>query len=125
MQNIYIFRSLVELFKILKLHSPVSVYNLFKFCPKTHHLKLMCPKYSLDISKNNFTVNSITLWNSNVRFLFDKSILCIPKCTNGLQLIIPGNVINSDLTMSVGTFKSRLRNLLIKLQKEGDPNEWS
>ena len=125
MQNLYILRSLVELFKILKLQSPVSIYNSFQFCPNTQHLKLLCPIYNLDISKNNFIVNSIVLWNTNVGLLFDQPILCTPKCTNGLQLIIPGNVINSDLTMSIGTFKSRLRDLLIKLQNQGDPIEWS
>ena len=125
MQNLYILRSLIELFKIIKLQSPVSIYNTFKFCPNTHHSKLLCPKYNLDISKNNFNVKSIVLWNANIDFLFDQPILCTPKCTNGLQLIIPGNVKNSDLTMSIGTFKSRLRDVLKKLQNQGDPNDWS
>ena len=125
LQNIYIMRSLVELFKILKLQSPVSIYNIFKFCPKTHHSKLLCPKYKLDISKNNFTVNSIVLWNEKINYLFDQPTFCIPKCTNGLQLIIPGNVKNSDPTMSINTFKSRLRKTLLNLQNEGNPNEWS
>ena len=125
LQNLYILRSLVELFKILKLQSPVSIYNIFEFCPNTHHSKLLCPKYNLDISKNNFNVNSIVLWNTNIGSLFDQPILCIPKCTNGLELIIPGNVKNSDLTMSICTFKNRLHEVLIKLQNQGDPNEWS
>ena len=123
-QNLYILRSLVELFKILKLQSPVSIYNTFKFCPKTHHLKLLCPKYKLDISKNNFNVSSIVLWNKNVGCLFDKSTSCIPQCTNGLSLIIPGNVENSDLAMSIGIFKSRLFKHLLNLQNQGDPNNW-
>ena len=123
-QNLYILRSLVELFKIMKLQTPVSIYTTFKFCPNTHHSKLLCPKYNLDISKNNFIVNSIAMWNTNIDSLFDKPILCTPKFTNGLQLIIPGNAKNSDLTMSVRTFKIRLHELLIKLQNQGDPNEW-
>ena len=98
---------------------------MFRFCPLTHSSKLLCPKYKLDISKHNFHVNSVTLWNKNSCFLFDRPILCIPKCTNGLQLIIPGKVKNSDLTMSVGIFKSRLSNNLVALQNQGDPNEWS
>ena len=123
-KNLNILRSLVELFKILKLQSPVSIYNIFKFCPLTQHFKLLCPKFTLDISKNNFTISSIKLWNENINRLLDQPILGTPKCTNGLQLIIPGNVKNSDLTMSVGILKNRLENLLLKLQNQGDPNEW-
>ena len=122
--NLYVLRSIVELFKILKLQSPASIYSIFKFCPSTHHSKLQIPKYNLDISKNNFTVNSIVLWNKNIDSLFDKPTLCTPKCTNGLQIIIPGNVKNSDLTMSICILKSRLHELLIKLQNEGDAIEW-
>ena len=98
---------------------------MFRFCPFTYSSKLLCPKYKLDISKNNFHVNSLTLWNKNYCFLFDRPILCIPKCTNGLELIIPGNVENSDLTMSVSIFKRRLFDNLVTLQNQGDPNEWS
>ena len=65
------------------------------------------------------------LWNSCVRFIFEQPTLCLPKWTNGLEMIIPGNVKNSDFTMSVGTFKSRLINFLLKVQKKDDPKIWS
>ena len=125
LHNLYTVRSLIELFKILKLQSPTPIYSNFKLCPKTHHFKLLCPKFKLDISKNNFTVNSILLWNSCINKLLDQPTLYVPKFTNGLALVIPGNIKNSDLTMSISSFKKRLVDLLLKLQSQGDSNEWS
>ena len=55
----------------------------------------------------------------------DQPPLSVPKFSHGLALIIPGNVKNSDLTMSKGIFKKRLVNFLLKLQNQGDYNEWS
>ena len=69
LQNLYIARTLVELFKILKLQSPISIYNNLKFCPRTEHFKLLCPKFTLGISRNNFTISSILMWNSCINKL--------------------------------------------------------
>ena len=125
--NLYTTRTITELFKILKLQSPVSMYKIFTFCPATHNYMLLTPKFKLDISKNNFSVSSIMSWNTCIRKLLDQPTLCLPKFTgaNGLQLIIPGNVKNSDLTISIGVFKKRLVELIMNLQSEGNPTEWS
>ena len=124
--NLYTTRTILELFKIIKIQSPISMYKIFTFCPITHNYKLLPPKFKLDISKNNFTVSSIVSWNSCIGKLLDQPILCIPKFTgaNGLKLIIPGNVKNSDLTISKGVFKKRLTEHFIKLQTQGNADEW-
>ena len=66
-------------------------------------------------------------WNICIRQLLDQPTLCIPIFTGAkdLELIIPGNVKNSDLTISIGVFKKRLAELFFNLQSEGNPNEWS
>ena len=124
LQNLYIARTLVELFKILKLQSPISIYNNLKFCPRTEHFKLLCPKFTLGISRNNFTISSILMWNSCINKLIDQPSLSIPNFTHGLALIIPGNVKNSDLTMPKSTFKNRLADYLLELQSKWDHNIW-
>ena len=83
LQNLYIARTLVELFKILKLQSPIYIYNSLKFCPRTEHLKLLCPKLTLGISRNNFTISSILMWNSCINKLIDQPSLSIPNFTHG------------------------------------------
>ena len=75
LQNLYIARTLGELFKILKLQSPISIYNSLKFCPITEHFKLLCPKFVLGISRNNFTISSILMWNSCINKLIDQPSL--------------------------------------------------
>ena len=101
--NLYASRSLVELIKILKLHSPYPVYESLQFCPQTHHFRLPSPKYNLDISKNNYFVSSINLWNKCISKLLDN-----PDLLSSLRrsyLIIPGYNVNSDMTIPIGTFK--------------------
>ena len=57
--------------------------------------------------------------------LLDKPVLFLPEWSNGLELIIPGNVKNSDLTISVTLFKKRLADFVMKIQSQGNANEWS
>ena len=95
-----------------------------KFCPRTEHFKLLCPKFTLGISRNNFTISSILMWNSCINKLIDQPSLSIPNFTHGLALIIPGNVKNSDLTMPKSTFKNCLADYLLELQSKGDHNIW-
>ena len=105
-------RSLVKLIKILKPHSPYPVYESLQFCPRTHHFRLLSPKYNLDISKNNYFVSSINLWNKCISKLLDN-----PDLLSSLRrsyFIIPGHNVNSDMTIQMGTFKKRLKNFLLK-----------
>ena len=71
LHNLSASRSLVELIKILKLHSPYPVYESLQFCLRTHHFILLSPKYNLDISKNNYFISSINLWNKCISKLLD------------------------------------------------------
>ena len=45
-------------------------------------------------------------------------------CKPNTQIIIPGSNINSDMTMSINVFKTRVKNLLLNIQKRGNPLQW-
>ena len=123
LHNLHASRSLVELIKILKLHSPYPVYENLQFCPRTHHFRLLSPKYNLDISKNNYFISSVNLWNKCISKLLDNPDLF--SSSHRSHLIIPGHNVNSDLTISMGTFKTRLKNFLLKTQNLGITSDWS
>ena len=75
LHNLYTLRVLVEFFKILKIHSPISLYNSFNFCPRSCHYRLLVPKCNLGISKNNYTVSASILWNKCIGKVLDPPVL--------------------------------------------------
>ena len=107
----------------MKLHSPYPVYENLQFCPRTHHFRLLSPKYNPDISKNNYFISSVNLWNKCISKLLDNPDLF--SSLHRSHLIIPGHNVNSDLTISMGTFKNRLKNFLLKTQNLGLTSDWS
>ena len=124
-QNLYASRILVELIKTIKYQSPIPIFEQLKFCPKSQHFKLLCPVHKLDISKNNYFVSSVNLWNLCIKQILDAPELSSPVWTTGCKLIIPGSKTNSDLTIPIGTFKNRLVSLLLEMQKHGTYSDWS
>ena len=43
---------------------------------------------------------------------------------NPVKIIIPGSSTNSDLCCSTSTFKNRMKEILLEIQKQGDTFEW-
>lgn len=118
--NLYGIHTFMEIFKILKYHSPISIYELlllgFRDCQKT---TLLLPKINLQISMNNFIFKSATLWNRFYPNLFNR---CLPL-NNGI--IIPGSSINSDMAASISVIKNRLKSYLLAKQKLGFNDTWN
>ena len=108
--------------------SPLSIFNALPLRAISADYRIKLPKFSLDISKNNFVIIASTLWNEYILDIFDKPVLTEISCTSSSQLplsyIIPGSTKNSDTTMTVATFKYRMKQCLLKSQKSGDTNEW-
>ena len=117
LNNLYVQRSLAELIKILKSHTPISMFKFLQFCPRSHHYRLLIPKHNL-----GYTV--IILWNTCIGTLLDPPIPSTVLQSGNSQVIIPGSNINYDLTISLGTFKTRLKNLLLNSQKLGNRIDW-
>ena len=62
--NLYVYHTFLDLFKILKKHTPISLFTLFEQSQRGTNFLLHLPKVNLNISKNNFVYNSCILWNS-------------------------------------------------------------
>ena len=93
--NLYKYYCMLETFKILKLRVPMSLYSLFTRSKRKETL-LISQKPS-----SNFMYNSSKLWNS---------------CQKPLNI--------QDFSLSIGSLKSRLKNLLLSNQKRYDTNDW-
>ena len=89
-QNMYVYHTLLDLFKILKTHIPISLYSLFNQIQRGINFKLHLPRVTLDISKNNCIFESCSLWNSLIGDILERSI----AGTNGI--IVRGSALNSD-----------------------------
>ena len=70
LENLYHYHTFMELFKILKHQTPMSVYECFRFCPKNNKLLLMIPKVRLVVSQQNFVYRSSEIWNSLIKHVF-------------------------------------------------------
>ena len=107
------------MYKIVKTHTPISVFSLFTFNSYSKHNLLLPPKFKLDISKNNFVYKACYVWNTCIR----KVLSPAPLDPNHF-IVIPGSVENSDLTATIGYAKFKIKKHLLKIQKQGDPTEW-
>ena len=108
----------MELFKVLKLQSPIEIYNLIRKSSRTENLLLM-PSVNLDISKQNFVFKSTQIWNKLTKILF---INCLPH-TSGI--VIPGSTKYSDMTTPICVFKNKIKNHILYTQKLGYAEIWA
>ena len=119
--HLYIQHTFVETFKIMKERLPMSLYVLFtQSCRETN--LLMCPpKFSLEISRQNFVYSSCLIWNGTIGQVLDK---CKPYPND---IMVPGSSPNSDLSASISIIKNRLKEKLFQtqgLKTPGRTNEW-
>ena len=116
--NLYLYHTFMETLKVLKFYSPTSIHGLLKFLPRNDKLLLMIPKVKLEVTKQNFVFKATKVWNDHKVKIFHKSD---PSHTG---IIIPGNNENSDLSISVGFAKTKLKSTLLLSQKLDDPILW-
>ena len=93
MHNLYILRSLTELLKIIKYHSPISIYQFLNFS-RSPSFRLQEPCIKLQISKRNYICSAIKLWNLCFSKIFNPPILSVKPTSKGSQQIISGSVKN-------------------------------
>ena len=119
LHNLYVSRTFMELFKVLKHHCPISIFSLFNVSPRDGKLLLHLPGVHLDVSRTNFVFKSSLIWNKMLNIVFDK---CTPRDDG---IVVPGSSINSDMSASVAIIKGRLRKHLLCIQTFGEKNYWS
>ena len=97
--SLYKYHCLLELLKIVKLRMPISIlYSLFNRSPR-HDNYFITPKPS-----TSFLYQSTHMWNSCCK------ISSHPESLN--------------FTTPIITFKNKLKNALLNVQKFGDENKW-
>ena len=98
-RNLYHYFCTVDVFKILKFRTPISLYDIYKVSNRETSLALITPKRS-----NQFFYKSSVAWNSVY-----KKCLENPHC---------------DLTTKISYFKDAMKKLLLSKQNEGEKIEW-
>ena len=116
--NIYVQQTFVDLFKIVKTHSPISIYNLFSFSVRDSSCRVYLPKVKLNISKNNYVFRSSELWNSLISKVLEKN-----KADKD-GLVIRGSARNSDFCATIPYIKQKLKGILLCRQKLGNQTDW-
>ena len=119
LHNLYTQSTFMELFKIIKYRSPISMYNLFKFSTRDGTLNLRLPCINLETTKSNFIFKVSSIWNSLIGSIFNKCQLS----KNNL-IIIPGSEVGSDMSASTGMVKYKLKTHLYEVQNTGDEINW-
>ena len=115
--NLYIRQTLVSMFKIVKDHSPISVYDMFNFSLRDNFL-ITLPSFRLNISQYNFLNRCSSLWNKFTGNVMEKNK---PESDGKL---IPGSTENSDFFAPVPIVKNKLKSILLTRQKDGDLHKW-
>ena len=116
--NLHTLHTFMEVFKVMKYHSPISIYELLTLGHRAQKVTLILPKVNLDISKHNFVFKSAAIWNSLNATLFNR---CIPQSDG---IVIPGSTENSDMAASISVIKNKLKCHLLEKQKLGDKINW-
>ena len=97
LENLYTYHTFMETFKILKLRTPISLYNLYN---KSHRKELILIVSSSPTK--DFITRSTTLWNSIApKFKFH------------------------DYSYKISQAKCNIKNALLSLQNAGETHSWS
>ena len=96
--NLYHYHTLLETFKIIKTHTPISLYSCFTKSTRKETL-LITPSHS-----ENFIYNASSMWN------------IFRTCPEGSKV--------SDFVVGIGFVKMKIKELLLRRQRLGDQEEW-
>ena len=99
-QNLYHYHTLLDTFKIIKNHTPISMYSCFVISHRKDSL-LITPSHS-----HNFLYNASSLWNMYRTCAVDETHV-------------------RDFSAGIGCTKNGIKSLLLRRQKIGDQDEWA
>ena len=121
LHHLYIQHTFIDLFKIVKYRTPISLYELFTPSPRNTNLLMCLPRINRDVSKQNFVFSGSLIWNSVIGLVLNK---CSPN-DNGIM--VPGSSKCSDISAPISKIKNKLKDTLLKTQKletPGRAKEW-
>ena len=105
------------MFKAMKDHTPISVYDMFNLGQRSN-LLVNLPSIKLNVSRYNFVNQCSLIWNKFIGRVLEKS-----NAENNGVLIL-GSALNSDFCAPIPFVKNKLRSILLEYQKTGNPNLW-
>ena len=124
--NLYVYHTLLELFKILKFRTPYCIYEIFSHIGSKHNNITICiPIMIQQCQRRTFTYQSRILWNK-----FYKHLLVPFSIPLHRDYILKFNLTESesihyDYSTKISQFKSNLSGLLMNKQLEGDRTSWA
>ena len=118
LENLYTYHTFMEIFKLLKFQSPISLREQFILSHRNHSLNLILPRVKLDKTKKSFIFKSVVTWNKMYHYVLNK---CEAEKSG---IVIPGSALNSDLGAPISYVKCKLKLVLLTMQKTGDIIQW-
>ena len=124
--NLYVYHSLLELYKILKFRTPYCVYELFLGSSEVRHsdLILHIPLVLLHCQRQSFIHQASILWNKFYKKLLEPFMIPLHKDYVLKFKLTNSESIHYDYSTKVSRFKSQLSRLLMDMQSNGDKTAW-
>ena len=123
--NLYPYHVLLELYKILKFRMPYCMYELLNMTQcNGRGLSIVTPKVTLSSQKRTFIYNAVILWNKMYKSIIRPFTIKLHDMHRLRCDSYNPEVSYYDLSTTVSTFKSKVKDLLYKTQILGDIN-WS
>ena len=97
-QNLYNYHTILDTFKIIKTHTPISLFSCLTISQRKQTLLIPPP------DAHSFAYNASTLWNS-------------------FRAALPAGEL-TDFSIGFGVIKNKIKKLLLNRQKIGDREEW-
>ena len=124
LHHLHIYHTFIDMFKILKYKTPVTLYKLFTLTFRSTGLLAVLPETTYSLVKCNFIFKASSIWNTLIEKVMNK---CEPlknqtnPALNGI--IIPGSAVGSDLAAFVSKIKKKLKNILLDVQTLDTPGQ--
>ena len=100
------------MFKAMKDHTPISVYDMFNLGQR-NKLLVNLPSIQLNVSRYNFANQCSLIWNIFIGRVLQKS----NADKNGVLIL--GSALNSDFCAPIPFVNNKLRSILLEYQKLG------
>ena len=123
--NLYVYHTLLELYKTLKFRSPYCIFEILSTSgPRQMDLTIQVPQVTLQCQKVSFTYQSSILWNRFYKQLVTPFTIPIHQEYIMKHKLTNSNSIHYDYSTKVSALKSRLSKLLSETQTIGDKDCW-
>ena len=124
--NLYSYHTLLELYKILKFRTPYCLFSIYGISGSTGRgLSIPVPKISLAIQKRTFIYESINIWNKFYKKLLTPFTIKLHNAHKLKHDSLDTELSYYDFSTTVSTFRSRLKEIVIKVQGAGSDNSWA